>query len=75
MWSQDGGDVEEGEMVDGVRTGRWVITKPDGSKSEGDIVGGQKEGRWVLTNADGEAWEQEWRSGGRVGDAKVRPLM
>uniref|UniRef100_A0A7S0QHI7 NAD(P)(+)--arginine ADP-ribosyltransferase n=1 Tax=Cryptomonas curvata TaxID=233186 RepID=A0A7S0QHI7_9CRYP len=57
------GDREEGEMVDGVRTGRWVITKPDGSKSEGEIVAGKKEGLWVLTSPDGEVSQQEWRSG------------
>ena len=52
-----------GELVQGMRHGRWVMRFSDGIVYEGPFVDGEAHGRWVRKNADGTTEIQNYRNG------------
>ena len=49
--------VEEGEYVNGLRSGRWTIQLPDGSVGGGHYLDGDGTGRWIDISRDGSVAE------------------
>ena len=63
------GRRDEGEMVAGVRVGKWVETKGGnlrGERREGEYVNGKRQGQWIWTKPDGSRKAAEYDNGTRV---------
>ena len=51
------GDIYEGELKDGVRTGRGRLERPSGAWYEGDFLNGRIHGNGSYTWADGRIYQ------------------
>ena len=66
------GDVYEGPVVDGERSGRWILRFRDGEAEvkgveEGPYVSGKRNGHWVLRSASGTVEEGPYVDGKKHG--------
>ena len=59
--------VDEGQYVDGKKSGKWVSRCFDGSGSEGSYMDGEEHGRWVDRREDGSSSEGSYVNGKKHG--------
>jgi antitoxin component YwqK of YwqJK toxin-antitoxin module len=65
-WTREGGIEEQGQYLDGKKTGRWIA-----GSTEGGWLDGERDGDWIFRRADGKVdQEGRYERGRRVGEWK-----
>ena len=67
VYRWDGGEVYDGDWLNGMANGQGKLVWPDGGVYEGEWKDGMRDGQGKNIYADGEIYEGEWRDDERNG--------